>query len=266
MPLRVTFFTNATSDLSLPVLRAFHAAADVEVAHVFMFDTIAASKGRLFSVMREHGAKKTIAKVLHLGFKKLSGYLKSPATDAEPKTSLDYSKHAGISHSVVRSVNSAAVVEHAMNLQADVLVCCSFSQIMRAGILATAKSAAINIHPSLLPRYRGPLPSFWALNYGEEFSGVSFHLMQRGIDTGDIVKQFSLPIESGWDEDELNRQLFALAAENAVDVLQGFAEGRYQPYPQNESESSYYSFPTPSERRAARSRAAKNHAAKRRDC
>ena len=250
MTTRVAFFTNATSTLSLPVLRALHESAELDVAHVFFFDTIAASRGRLWSVIKQHGLKKTLAKAADVLITKVSSLLPfGRAQSTTIKTSHDYAQSQGIPLSIVSSANAADTVAVARELQCDLLVSCSFSQIMRQSILDTPKIAAVNIHPSLLPKYRGPLPSFWVLKHRETESGVTFHLMDAKIDNGNVIEQFSLTIEQGWDEDELTGRLFAIAGEKAAGVLKRFVEGDSTPYAQDESAASYYSFPTATDRR-----------------
>ncbi len=250
MTIRVAFFTNATSTLSLPVLRALHETAELEVAHIFLFDTIAASRGRLWSVIKQHGLKKTMLKASEVLIKKVSSLLPCGGTQSPTiKTSHDYAASQGIPFSIVSSVNASDTVAAASELQCDLLVSCSFSQIMRQPILDTPKIAAVNIHPSLLPKYRGPLPSFWVLKHGETESGVTFHLMDAEIDNGNVIEQFSLPVERDWDEDELTNRLFAIAGNQVVGVLTRFVEGESIPYAQDESAASYYSFPTAADRK-----------------
>jgi methionyl-tRNA formyltransferase len=246
---RIVFFTNATSQLSLPVLKALQSSDVFDVVHVFFFDTIAASKGRLYSVIRRHGLKKTLKKIVEVIAAKLMPKLTGRSAGDVMRSCRDYAVAADIPFSVVRSINDPSVVQAVSGLNPDLLVCCSFSQIMKSPILKTPRLAAVNIHPSLLPKYRGPLPSFWAIYNGEHESGVTFHLMQTGIDEGLILKQFSLPIDSKWNESELTSQLFELAAQQVATVLQEFLHGECTPVLQDETQATYFSFPTPKQRR-----------------
>ncbi|MCA9211770.1 MAG: hypothetical protein KDB27_01800 [Planctomycetales bacterium] len=248
MKTRITFFTNSSSKLSLPVLRALRDSERIEIAHVFFYDTIGASKGQLLSIIRKHGLKKTILKALSVVCSKAlakTGFRNSVGTI---RTSFEFAASQQIPFTVTRSVNDSAIVESAKSAGADLLVCCSFSQIMRTAILQSA-DAAINIHPSLLPKYRGPLPSFWVLKNGESESGVTFHLMSTGIDDGKIVQQLSLPVDPDWSEDELTERLFSLAGDRAESVLDGFVRGEIEPYAQDESQATYFSFPSSRDRR-----------------
>lgn len=96
--------------------------------------------------------------------------------------------------------------------EADVIVVVAFGQILPKEILEWPKYGCINVHASLLPKYRGAAPIQWAVIDGEEISGVTIQKMDEGIDTGDIIARTEVTL----DEEETGGSLFEkLAAEGA---------------------------------------------------
>ena len=231
------------------MLRSLHESAQLDVAKVVLFDTVAASRGRLLSVIREHGVKKTISKVSGLLLAKLGSRLGRVSESGEPHFSRDYAERNGIDCEIVKTVNSKDFVRRVKELQADFFVVCSFSQIIKRGLIDVPRAAAINIHPSLLPKYRGPEPVFWALYHREAESGVSYHKIEPGVDTGDIIHQVRMPIPQDATVDELTEQLFDLAGRHVEEAILGLQRGTKEPQAQDENAASYFSFPSAVQRK-----------------
>jgi len=91
---------------------------------------------------------------------------------------------------------------------------------------------ALNIHPSLLPAYRGPAPIPWTIIAGEKTTGITIFRIQDGIDTGEIVLQKSYPLPESWDAGELTAFLAEVGADLLIEALEGLSLGTLQPYPQ----------------------------------
>jgi len=103
----------------------------------------------------------------------------------------------------------------------DLLALASFGRILPAEILALPRLGALNVHPSLLPKYRGATPIQTALREGESETGVTIMLMDEGMDTGDIVLQERTPIEPGESYGELHDRLAHMGAQalaHAIDL------------------------------------------------
>jgi UDP-4-amino-4-deoxy-L-arabinose formyltransferase/UDP-glucuronic acid dehydrogenase (UDP-4-keto-hexauronic acid decarboxylating) len=92
-------------------------------------------------------------------------------------------------------VNTGEWVELIKNLAPDVLLSCYFRQMIKEEILAIPRIAAVNLHGSMLPRYRGRCPVNWQLIHGETQGGVTLHHMVLKADAGDIVAQQAVPID-----------------------------------------------------------------------
>ncbi|HST25822.1 MAG TPA: formyltransferase family protein [Gaiellaceae bacterium] len=97
----------------------------------------------------------------------------------------------------------------------DVLLCTAFPWRIPAEVLAVPRIACINGHPSLLPRYRGPMPMAWAVRNGETEIGMTYHLMDEQFDTGAILAQKAVPLA----EDETNESLWTKLAEASAELI-----------------------------------------------
>ena len=94
-----------------------------------------------------------------------------------------------------KKVREPEVVEELSNLNADVIVVVAFGQIIPKTILELTKYGCINVHGSLLPKYRGAAPIQWAVIDGEKESGITTMQMDEGLDTGDMLLKKVIPLE-----------------------------------------------------------------------
>jgi methionyl-tRNA formyltransferase len=102
---------------------------------------------------------------------------------------------------------------------ADVAVVVAFGQILTAAVLAAPARGSINVHASLLPRYRGAAPIQWAIIRGETLTGITTFQMDAGMDTGPILTSAATPIGSEETAGDLAARLSVLGAEVIVDTL-----------------------------------------------
>ncbi len=127
-------------------------------------------------------------------------------------------------------------------LAPDVVCVACLEQRIPSDLLAIPKHGFLNLHPSLLPRYRGPAPLFWQFRAGERWTGVTVHWMDASLDTGDIAGQRRTPLPSGITGPEADRLLGTLAGELLIQVLTELEAGRIARRPQRPG-GSYYSWP-----------------------
>jgi methionyl-tRNA formyltransferase len=121
----------------------------------------------------------------------------------------------------------------------DFIVVVAFGHIIPKKILAIPKIATINIHASLLPKYRGPAPIQWAIINEEKKTGVTTMLMDEGLDTGDILLSSKLKIASDDTSDSLHDRLADLGADLLIQTLNAFEAGDINPIPQDHSQATY---------------------------
>lgn len=118
-------------------------------------------------------------------------------------------------------------------LQPDIIILASFGQILPKSILGLSKYGSLNLHPSLLPRWRGPSPVSNSILHGDHKTGVSLILMDDGVDTGDIIAQQSLSIQQHHTTLTLTDELSILASALLFDTLPDYLSGNIQPKPQS---------------------------------
>ncbi|MCQ3936020.1 MAG: methionyl-tRNA formyltransferase [Chloroflexi bacterium] len=137
-------------------------------------------------------------------------------------------------------LNTASFSEFVARLKPDLFVVASFSRILKPQTLSLAPRGVINVHPSLLPKYRGADPIFWALVNNEKETGITVHWMDEGVDTGSLLGQRVLPIGEGEDSISLARKLTAAGVELLVEVLDQIESGRAVSVSQDEAGASYF--------------------------
>lgn len=124
-------------------------------------------------------------------------------------------------------------------LAPDVIVVAAFGQILPKKILELPKYGCINIHASLLPRYRGAAPIQWAVINGEKESGITTMMMDVGLDTGDMLEKTAVPIEEGETGGSLHDKLSAAAGPLILSTLKKAEEGTLVRIPQTEEGTCY---------------------------
>lgn len=124
-------------------------------------------------------------------------------------------------------------------LQPDVVVVASYGQFLKKNLLAVPRIGTINVHPSLLPKYRGASPIQWALANGERETGVSVLHVTPKMDAGDLLAQERFPIAPDDTFGSLEPRLAAKGAELLVRVLDDFRAGKTQGTPQDESQATF---------------------------
>lgn len=129
-------------------------------------------------------------------------------------------------------------------LSPDLILTGGFSIIFKKSILALPRIGCVNVHSALLPRHRGPNPFYAVIRNGETQSGVTFHIMDEGIDTGPIVAQQSFPVYDTDTAYAIYCRASQLAGTMVLDVLNQIEEKGLQGEPQNPEYASYDPKPT----------------------
>lgn len=145
-----------------------------------------------------------------------------------------------------QSIKGPSFADFISRFKPDLFVVASFSRILKPETLALAPHGVINLHPSLLPKYRGADPIFWALVNNEKETGMTVHWMDEGVDTGALLGQKVVSIHEDEDSISLARRLTQAGVELLAEVLDQINEGRAVSASQNEAAASY--FPPASEK------------------
>ena len=134
-------------------------------------------------------------------------------------------------------VRAEAAVELVRRIAPDVIVVVAYGQIIPASILEVPPRGIVNVHGSLLPRYRGAAPIQWAIASGETETGVTTMLMDVGLDTGPILLQKEIAISEDDTGGTLEAKLAPLGAELLLETLSRWELGHLTPIPQNDAKA-----------------------------
>jgi methionyl-tRNA formyltransferase len=117
-------------------------------------------------------------------------------------------------------------------LRPDLIAVMAYGQILPAAILALPPFGCVNVHTSLLPKYRGAAPIQWAIAHGDTETGVTIMQMDAGMDTGPILAQRATPIHAADNAQTLHDRLAQLGAQLLVETIPGLVSKTIQPRPQ----------------------------------
>jgi len=149
----------------------------------------------------------------------------------------------------VENVNDEAFVESVRETDPDLLLSIACGQRIGAELLNIPDYGAVNIHGSLLPKYRGLSTAFWVLYHDEDESGVTAHYMTPEFDDGDILIQRKYSIESDDTMDDVYLKLIETGADVAISIIDQIGQESIATTPNNIEEGEYYSRPTSSDRK-----------------
>ena len=137
--------------------------------------------------------------------------------------------------------NLPEFVKAMSDLSPDLFVAVGYTNILKEQLLSVPRILAVNFHASLLPAYRGKHPVFWALRNGERWSGLTVHVMDTGIDTGDILYQVRVRTRKRDSVATLYDHIMAQSVKMVSRLIEDAENGTLRRTPQPESGASYYS-------------------------
>jgi methionyl-tRNA formyltransferase len=138
-----------------------------------------------------------------------------------------------------KKVRMPEVQQILRDIAPDVIVVVAYGQILPESILQIPKFGCINVHASLLPKYRGAAPIQWAIIQGETETGITTMFMDKGMDTGDMLLQTKISIDKEDTAGTLHDKLSQLGAELLLQTLQHLEKGAITPIPQNHDLATY---------------------------
>ena len=152
-------------------------------------------------------------------------------------------KELAISHSIPvyqpLKVRAPEVIEQIRELKPDIIIVIAFGQILPKALLDIPAQGCVNVHASLLPRYRGAAPLNWCIVNGETETGVTTMLMDVGLDTGPMLMKKIAPIGPDEEITSLYNRMAILGAELLGETLDALYEGLISPEPQDDSLTCY---------------------------
>ena len=152
-------------------------------------------------------------------------------------------KQAALRHGLTvyqpERVRRPEAVEYLRGLAADVMVVVGYGQIIPQSVIDIAPLGILNVHASLLPKYRGAGPVQWAIAHGETHTGVTIMRIDAGLDTGDMLRTAETEIGPEENALELGERLAAMGARLLVETLEDYAAGRIEPQKQDTAAATY---------------------------
>ena len=151
----------------------------------------------------------------------------------------EYALSVGLDVYQPTTLRDEAALELVRGLAPELTVVAAYGKLLPEEILAVPPLGSINVHSSLLPKYRGAAPINWAILNGETTTGVSIMYMAKALDAGDVILQKSTPIGPEEDAPALTARLAALGAEALSETVAALAAGTASRTPQEEAEMTY---------------------------
>lgn len=170
-------------------------------------------------------------------------FIRALKDQLNPSVEYNYIKSYKLPEIKAKSVNSKEFKKALLKLNPDIILVGSWGEKIKKEIYSLPKIATINAHPSLLPKYRGPNPYFWVIRNQEQVSGVTFHLVDKGYDTGAILAQEEVKIYPSDTGKSLKERTVLVARGVVCELLKDLQEDIIIPLQQNEEKASYYSYP-----------------------
>lgn len=135
--------------------------------------------------------------------------------------------------------NNKEVFDKLRKLNPDLIVVAAYGKILPEEILQIPRYGCINVHASLLPKYRGAAPINWAVINGEKETGITIMYMEKGLDTGDILLQKSIPILEEDNSETVHDKLAILGGNALIEAINKMVDGTLKPVKQDDSKATY---------------------------
>lgn len=154
---------------------------------------------------------------------------------------VEFARQQGIPAFEPSSPNLPEFVQAMRELEPDLFIAVGYMNLLKEAVLAVPRIVAANFHASLLPAYRGKHPVFWALRNGERYSGLTVHVMDAGIDTGDILYQVKVRTRQRDTVASLYDRIMERSQGLVARLVRGAERSKLRRRPQPQAGASYYS-------------------------
>lgn len=151
----------------------------------------------------------------------------------------DYSRECGYPTAEEKSVSLECIRQFIQTNEIDLLLCHGYMKKIPRTVFLIPSFGSVNVHPSLLPHYRGPSPTYWVVRNGEPKTGLTSHYIDDGMDTGDIIAQREIDLDVRETVDSVIEKMKPLVAGLMEDTLNRLQDPSFVPYPQTDSLATY---------------------------
>jgi methionyl-tRNA formyltransferase len=170
-------------------------------------------------------------------------YLPLAEDDRPLETMVSLAQEHAIPVEYVSQLNAAPTLARLSAYRPDVILVACFPYVFPPALLQLPRLGCLNLHPSLLPAYRGPAPLFWQFRQGERQTGITLHVMDERLDAGDILLQAPLPLRDGLTGLEAEALLAEQGGQLMLEALDLLGRDALTPRKQDESAGSYFPWP-----------------------
>jgi len=249
--MKIVFLTNSYSRTAVPYLKELM-ASNHDIAGIFLLRRGNLDKRTLrniFKKIKKTGLKHVLVRFVEVIRIKLSFSLSKMFKNMRKENICFYDSvekllvYNPCSHFRVNDLADTEVIKQIEELNPDLIFVCTLSQILKNPLLNIPKYGCVNIHTGLLPKYRGPASNFWVLHNEEAKTGITFHYLTEGVDSGDIIRQEELKIYPEDTEESLDVRLSELGAGLITGVIKDIEQGTVKRGKQDETQATY--FPQP---------------------
>jgi len=150
-----------------------------------------------------------------------------------------FSKQCGYETAHQDEISFADLKDEIMQHDIDLLIVHAFMKKIPRLVFTAPRYGSINIHPSMLPRYRGPSPSYWVIRNREKSTGLTCHYLDDGLDTGNIINQVEIPVIPGDTVDAIINRQKKVVRDLMTESLQRICDRNFQPAMQDEALATY---------------------------
>ena len=151
----------------------------------------------------------------------------------------EFSSTAGYRTVDQDSISVHELKHEILKAKADLLIIHAVMRILPKEIFSAPRLGSINIHPSLLPAYRGPSPNQWVIRNGDEVTGLTSHFIDEGLDTGDIICQISIPVKPDDTVGSIIERQKTIVGDLIIESLARIEDTDFQPVPQTAELATY---------------------------
>ncbi|MCK4960075.1 MAG: methionyl-tRNA formyltransferase [Planctomycetes bacterium] len=199
--MRLIFFGSA--EFGVPCLRAMRESGAIDLAHIFTQPARKAGRGR---------------KLI-------------------PTPVAVWADENGVPYTEAENINSPEMIEKIAACKAELLVVIAFGQFISGKVIDLHKYRAINVHGSLLPKYRGAGPIYWPIINGDAETGITIITVEKKMDTGDMLGHASIAIEDDDDAQSIHDKLSEISPPVLIDCIKQIAAGTAVYTPQDDSQA-----------------------------
>lgn len=153
---------------------------------------------------------------------------------------INYFKNKHVPIFYIKGKTTDSLNQWLLEIAPDVIISLYYDHMIKASTVKMARLLTVNVHPSLLPKYRSGNPNFWVILNEEQYTGVTLHLLTEKIDAGDIIAQRSIPVKKDSDLFTLDMECAKTGGSLLRELLIQLEENEiYQPTKQNDTEATY---------------------------